>query len=328
MEINQFLSISIPTYNRADFLDYSLKMHIPLARAHNIQIYISDNASTDKTRIVVEKWMKEYPLLQYYKNDHNVGAVKNVQLALKKANSKYVWLISDNCLIDENALKKVLEYSTQCFDLIILNHSNRVTDVEYDIYKDCNMLLHDLGWHLTLISVIVFSQNLIKKADFERYNNTSFPHIGAIFESLIHQNDINVGWLGNYSTKGIKLEGIEKKSWHPRTFEVWIQNWSNCILSLPPNYSLENKLYTIAMHNEKTELFNFTNLINLRSKNFYNLKILLKHKKYFPIALQKYSILKFYIVLLLPISLLKKTIQIWRLIKSKIFFRCFVFSFF
>lgn len=319
MEMNQLLSISMPTYNRADSLDYSLKMHIPLARAHNIQIYISDNASTDETRFVVEKWMKEYPLLQYSRNDHNVGAAKNVELALKITNSKYVWLVNDNCLINENAIKKVLEYSTERYDLIVLNTNNRVTNVESDIFKDCNILLHDLGWHLTLISGIVFSQNLIKKANFERYGDTNFPHIGAIFESLIHQKDINVRWLGNYSTKGINLKGVDRKSWQPRTFEVWIQNWSNCILSLPPHYTLENKLYTIAIHNEKTGLFNFKNLISLRSKNFYNLKILLKYKKYFPIALTKYSIIKFYFVLLMPISLLEKVVQTWQLIKNKIF---------
>ena len=63
MQANPLLSIVIPTYNRADFLDYCLKVHIPLAKAHNIQIIISDNASTDATKKIVQKRMEEYPLI-------------------------------------------------------------------------------------------------------------------------------------------------------------------------------------------------------------------------------------------------------------------------
>ena len=42
IEINKKLSIVIPTYNRASFLDYSLETHIPLAKEYNISIYIFD----------------------------------------------------------------------------------------------------------------------------------------------------------------------------------------------------------------------------------------------------------------------------------------------
>ena len=58
MESNKQLSIVIPTYNRADFLDYSLKLHIPIVKKYNICIYISDNASTDNTKEVINKLVK------------------------------------------------------------------------------------------------------------------------------------------------------------------------------------------------------------------------------------------------------------------------------
>jgi abequosyltransferase len=64
MIANPLISITIPTYNRAEFLDRCLAAHIPVARAHNIQIFISDNASTDGTESVVKKRMTEYPWIR------------------------------------------------------------------------------------------------------------------------------------------------------------------------------------------------------------------------------------------------------------------------
>ena len=47
------LTIAIPTYNRAIFLERSLKSIISQA-CPNIEIIVSDNASTDNTAKIVE----------------------------------------------------------------------------------------------------------------------------------------------------------------------------------------------------------------------------------------------------------------------------------
>ena len=50
------LSIAIPTYNRSDFLDFFLEIHVPIARKYNVNFYISDNSSSDDTIEVIKKW--------------------------------------------------------------------------------------------------------------------------------------------------------------------------------------------------------------------------------------------------------------------------------
>ena len=47
--MNKDLSICIPTYNRAKFLDENLSKTIPICRKFKIPIYISDNDSKDNT---------------------------------------------------------------------------------------------------------------------------------------------------------------------------------------------------------------------------------------------------------------------------------------
>ena len=81
------ISICIPTYNRAQFLDACLEYHIPLARMHNVKIFISDNASDDNTEDVVKRRCAEYPLIFYSRNQVNVGADAGFEIALKLADT-------------------------------------------------------------------------------------------------------------------------------------------------------------------------------------------------------------------------------------------------
>ena len=129
-KINNNLSIVIPTYTRADFLDYSLEIHIPLAKKYNVPIYIVDNASTDNTGEIVNKWMCEYVFLFYSRNKKNLGPDLNFEIALNKPSTDYVWLLGDTSKIKKEVFRSVVKQSEKVFDLILLNSAKRVFDIE------------------------------------------------------------------------------------------------------------------------------------------------------------------------------------------------------
>ena len=58
--MNKNLSICIPTYNRAKFLDENLEKIIPLCKRYEVPIYVSDNNSPDETYDVVQNHKKNY----------------------------------------------------------------------------------------------------------------------------------------------------------------------------------------------------------------------------------------------------------------------------
>ncbi|NDK08962.1 glycosyltransferase [Candidatus Gracilibacteria bacterium] len=303
MEINKKLSIVIPTYNRADFLDYNLEVHIPMLKEYGIEIAIFDNCSTDNTQEVVSKWMKEYDYLTYHKNEINVGPDANFEKALKYPNTDYIWLLGDTSKIAIDTFKSVADEINNKYDLIVINNSNRVKDIQSIVYNDANKLLRQLGWHMTQMSALIFSKQLINNVSFSRYYDTNFIQTGIIFEYLASKEKINVKWLREYSANQLKKEGLVKNSWQSQTFEIWIIRWANFILSLPPSYNIENKLYTIKLHNEITKLFGIKNLVSLRSKNHFNLKIFFKYYKFFYLALNKYSFIRLFFIALIPKSI-------------------------
>ena len=321
MEVNKKLSFAIPTYNRAKFLDNCLKLLVPLAKKYNIQIFISDNASNDNTKEIVQKWINIYPLIFYQRNEKNIGADRNIEIALKMSDTEYTWLLGDSSLIDEEGLDYIYELisNNKKYDALIVNQSDGlfvnqsdgakrvpsdgVKNIPEKDYSDRNQLLSDLGWHMTLLSTYIFSKSIINFGNFKRYYNSYFVHMGILFE-YIADKDFIVHWIDKpiiYRIK--KMDGENKKSYTGLSgFEIWTKVWSNLVFSLPVSYNLETKLKCIKDLSEKTGILQFTILLDERSLNNLNYKIYKQYSQFFPFTI-KYSKLVILFISILPIKL-------------------------
>ena len=102
------LSIAIPTFNGSKYLQDTLESIVPqiLSYPHNVDVVISDNASEDNTKDIVKKYQEKYQFIKYFRNDVNVGPDKNFDLAIRRSGGKYVWLFSDDDLLQPDRLKQ------------------------------------------------------------------------------------------------------------------------------------------------------------------------------------------------------------------------------
>lgn len=283
------LALVIPTYNRAAFIDESLRRHLPLLSSYCISIYISDNASNDNTSLIVEKYQKEYPYIYYHRNSENLGPDKNFEIALSLPHSKYVWLLGDTSSFDSKTVNKIAELTKleNSADVIVLNDSDRVGNVLERVFTDRNLLLKDLGWHMTQMSTLIYSRRLLENANFVRYRDTNFIQTGIIFEYLAYQSAPCVWWLPNNSITGFKVAGSPKIGWLRETFEIWMRRWPNFVMSLPAVYDLENKQHTIRIHNQFARVFSFSKLMRLRANGVLTFAVI---NKYLPVARQSVSL--------------------------------------
>ncbi|MDP4099407.1 glycosyltransferase [Paenibacillus sp. P96] len=91
------LSICIPTYNRAANLDQCLlSIFSQIGETPFIQVDVSDNASTDGTPDVVQRYLEKYSNLRYSRNDTNLGADRNVLKVLDGARGSFIKLQGDD----------------------------------------------------------------------------------------------------------------------------------------------------------------------------------------------------------------------------------------
>jgi len=306
------LSIVIPTHNRADFLDYSLEVHIPLAKKYNVSIYVVDNASTDNTAEIVAKWMGEYAFLYFSKNEKNLGPDLNFEIALNQPDTNYIWLLGDTSKIEENVFESVVQKSKDSYDLILLNSEQRVFGVNSQLIKDKKALLSTLGWHMTHMSPLIYSARIVESANFARFRDTDFIQVGIIFEYFSCREDVSVDWNQDLSITSLRKDGLKKVSWQKDAFDIWIKRWANFVLSLPPVYSLDSKLKMIQDHSNKSKIFSLRNLLALRAQGFYSMGHYFLYKKYFDIALGKASICKFLCTAVLPVKFVKFFIRIYK----------------
>ena len=279
---NPLLSITIPTYNRADFLNYSLELHIPLAKEYNIQISIFDNASTDHTEQIVSKWMKEYPYLSYHKNETNIGPDANFERALKYPSTEYVWLLGDTYQIPDKGINYLLTLiENKRYDAIVFNLAIKINIPTKD-YNNSNLLLNNLGALMTCLSCLVYNKELIDRANFSRYYNSHFIQVGVIFEDISNKKFL-IHWAQPKSIKLLEHQTLKKTNWShtSKAFEIGCEDWTNFVMSLPPSYKIHNKMKCIMDFGEISGLFTLKNLILLRIANLLNFKIFNKYKELF-----------------------------------------------
>jgi len=130
--MSRLLTIALPTYNRAELLENQFKWLSKSIREINseqLEILISNNNSTDETRQVIEKWRDSFgnSKVTIKHQESNIGAIRNITYCMNNASSKYVWVISDDDPIKENALFFVLNTLKQNPELalIILNFDSK-----------------------------------------------------------------------------------------------------------------------------------------------------------------------------------------------------------
>lgn len=112
---SHLLTIAIPTYNRSGLLMEtldSIKRQIIADKLQNdIALHINDNCSPDKTEEDVKHFIDSNPTIKttYARNKENFGFDRNVDLAVRASNTPWTWLMGDDDLFVEGALKFMAE---------------------------------------------------------------------------------------------------------------------------------------------------------------------------------------------------------------------------
>lgn len=90
------VSLLIPVYNGMPYLTETLKACIEQDYG-NIEIIITDNASTDETAVVCEGLARIDARVRYVRNEANLGAAANFNLGFELSRGKYLkWCAADD----------------------------------------------------------------------------------------------------------------------------------------------------------------------------------------------------------------------------------------
>lgn len=101
------VSVLIPTYNYARYLDEAIQSAIRQTFT-DFEIIIVDNNSTDNTAEVVSKYLTD-PRIRYYRNKSNIGLINNFNRCLELATGQYIKFLLADDVLNPTILEKFVQ---------------------------------------------------------------------------------------------------------------------------------------------------------------------------------------------------------------------------
>ncbi|MVN22233.1 glycosyltransferase family 2 protein [Mucilaginibacter arboris] len=184
------LTIGIPTYNRATYLDRCLNSIITQLEEvkQDIELVIANNASTDHTKNIVDKYSKTVRI-NYYENTINLGPDSTCSICFDKATGKYVWILGDDEFLLDGSLKVIVDLlkDKDCGDVYmqcIPYHKEedleqkRITNAEIISYQNPLEFVKKIHYYVTFISGNIINKSILPiDLDYEKYMGTNIVQV-------------------------------------------------------------------------------------------------------------------------------------------------------
>lgn len=285
--MRRLLSICIPTYNGGESLIYNIENLIKLSLRYNLEICVSDNASTDRTEVYMKCISKKYDFIKYHRNRENKGIAYNFDNALRMSTSKYCWLLGDDDIIIEENIKVLLDLlKNGSYDFIVVNAKNKnyekfkLENISTNVYKDKNLVLSDLGRYMSWMSSLIYLRTLVDIINIREIKNNAFPHLVAILKYLNYKCDLY--WL---NIELITKQDIQQVRYSNNVLNYFIKDWYYIPILAGDNYKEKSK---DLFYRKIGDVFSIKAIIGYRRKNILTIKSLIKLKNeliHFPIAI-------------------------------------------
>lgn len=271
-ESQPILTLCIPTYNRAKFLNESLRLLgtqvKDLSNPNELELLVSDNHSSDNTKSVVKEHINKGLPITYIRNEQNLGMDGNFVSCFKKAKGKYVWLLGDDDYLLDGALERILSIlKEKDYGLLHLNTYNNKNLSYLQEYPQPESFLTDVSYWITFISVNIVKTSYVLDIDFEKYMGSYFTLIPLYMTSALNERINGILYI-----KALDMGKDYSRNGGYNIFEVFINNF----LGIWREMMYETTNFTNNFYSVKRDLFkgfllfNIWNCMILKRKGNYS----------------------------------------------------------
>ncbi|GAV22609.1 glycosyltransferase family 2 protein [Carboxydothermus pertinax] len=177
------LEIFVLTYNRAKYLDATLKSIVNQSYK-KFNIIVLDNNSTDETELIVKKYQNLHDI-KYIRNDLNIGVVGNFLKAKELASKEFAMIFHDDDIMHPEYVETALKLLEQNNDSVFLGAAMSFElEPDFEFQKNnakakilsqkdfASLLYRGFPYHY---ASTVFRTKFLKKAkvEFKKYGKLS-----------------------------------------------------------------------------------------------------------------------------------------------------------
>lgn len=118
------VSILLPTYNRENYLPIAIESALA-QDYHNLNIIISDDASSDNSENIIKKFAKSDSRIKYFRNSTNMGSSKNIYKLIYEYNTSewFFLLADDDFIVEKSYISKAISLIEKYQDIVLI-HAN------------------------------------------------------------------------------------------------------------------------------------------------------------------------------------------------------------
>ena len=246
------LSICIPTYNRAEYLMKSLESIVNQDNFNEeVEVVISDNASTDDTEKVSMEFCQRYSNIKYFKNKENLMD-KNHPLALKRATGILRKLSNDSLMYNEGALGYIIDAIKNNLKerpvLFFLASGKQKEDIY--VCEDLNIFTRYTSFNMTWIgSIAYWEDDCMDLRNYEEDSSSRLPQVPHLLECVAKKNRAVV-----FDKKILSSQPVNKKNLSYGLFQVFYLNFLGFLNEYVKRNSISMETYEYV---KKDLLFNF-----------------------------------------------------------------------
>lgn len=229
------LSICIPTYNRAGYLEPCMRQFLQQMQPYGdrIELIVSDNCSNDHSAELVNGFItKGYPV-KYIRNEKNIGVDANLLQCFEQSRGRYCWIFGDDDLLLDGKLAQVIpQLESDRFAMLYLGNYWYGEDIEKErpagakkeqllVFEDNMAFLKKINIWVTFISAAIFKKELVSTNEAKDFLGTNLCQLlwilPAIFSSkaalymdgyYLACKGNNTGGYGLFNTFGNNLNQI------------------------------------------------------------------------------------------------------------------------
>jgi abequosyltransferase len=196
--IRPLLTVAIPTWNRARYLELSLtQLHSELRNVAPgvVEVIVSDNCSPDDTQAVVERAIGAGLPIRYIRNADNLGWALNFAQSFDLAQGHYVLLMGDDDLFIDGAVPLLLErladrnYGVVCLRPYGFDDDFRREhpggDGRERVFHDPNEFLLATSRYFTLTSACVVNKSLLAGVDSRQFCSTDLAAFHLVLRAAL-----------------------------------------------------------------------------------------------------------------------------------------------
>jgi glycosyltransferase involved in cell wall biosynthesis len=263
------LTIGIPVYNGERFVRQtldSLIVALSEIQPSEVEILVSDNASSDQTVAIVHEYKQSGRLsINFFSNELNQGYDRNIDLIAERSQGRYIWFLGCGEIVKPEALKTILpELRKQQFDYVLLNFdfysektgkhdSSKGFPIGVDVFPTSLPELYDICTGIgTAISSNIVLKSAWQKAALVSLKEKGWCHVERINQILTACPQIKTAVLAEACfTLYRELDGW----WTTRQFYINFLSYYRIISRLKHALSekdfrrIDSRLYPMALIN-------------------------------------------------------------------------------